>query len=104
AGPDVDHGTHGGTGTSDAAEEAGDGVANALANQFLVGVVACAGHVVRHQGCQQAVDGTEQGEYESRLHDHGDGVTGKLRHVDAWQAGGDVTKNRHAADEDTDQG
>ncbi len=59
---DVDDGTHGGTGTGKSAEETGNGIADALSDEFLVAVVLGLGDVVGHDGGEEGVDGSETGE------------------------------------------
>jgi hypothetical protein len=56
---DIDHGAHGGARAGQAAEQSRDGVADALADELPVGLVISAGDVVRHQGGQQGVNGTQ---------------------------------------------
>ncbi len=48
-GTDVDHRAHGSSGTRQRTEETGHAVADALADQFLVGIMLAARHVVRYQ-------------------------------------------------------
>ena len=67
AGANVDHRAHGRAGARNTAKEAGDGVAHALANQFPVGVMPCAGHVVRDEGGQQAINRADHGENHCRF-------------------------------------
>ena len=66
AGLDVRDGTGDCAGGGDAAEERNDHVGDALAHQFLIGVVAVVGHRVGHAGAQQAFNGTEHGDRDHR--------------------------------------
>ena len=66
---DVDHGAHGGAGAGQATEEAGGEVAEALANQFFVGVVLGAGDAVGHHRGQQGIDAAEHAQH-GRVHEH----------------------------------
>ena len=61
----VDHGTHGGSGTGNAAEQAADHVANALAYQLAIAVMVGFGDIVGHHRSEQRVYGAEAGERES---------------------------------------
>ena len=56
---DVHHRAHRGAGTGDATEQAGHEVAEALTDQFLVGVVLRSGDAVGDHSRQQSVDATE---------------------------------------------
>ena len=65
---DVDHRSHGGSGTGESRQEPSCGVGDALADQFTVGVVVGLGDVVGHQGGEQRVDGSEQGKNHACFH------------------------------------
>ena len=67
AGSDVDHRARGAPGAGQSAEQAGGHVADALADQFPIRLVATPGQRVGHEGGQEAVDRTEQGEDQRRL-------------------------------------
>ena len=56
---DVDDGSHGGTGTWQTTEEAGDSVAYALPYELAVGVVLGFGDIVGHNRGEQRIDGAE---------------------------------------------
>ena len=63
---DIDNGTHGGAGTRKAAEKSGNGIADALADEFLVAVVLGFGDVVGHNGGEQCVNGAKTCQSETR--------------------------------------
>ena len=63
AGLDVHHRAHGGAGTGDATEQARRDVAEALADQFLVGIVLCTGDAVGHHCGEQGIDAAEHAEH-----------------------------------------
>jgi hypothetical protein len=97
-----DHGPHRCAGTRNGAEHAGDRVADTLADQLLVGVVARTGHVVGNQRGQQAVDGTEDGQDEGRFQHHQRRVRAEARQHELRQAGRDVAQHRRARNEEAD--
>ena len=63
----VDHCTHRRTGTGNTAKKAGNGITHSLSNELPVGVMPRAGHVVRDQRGQQAINRAEHGENHCRL-------------------------------------
>lgn len=63
---DVGHGTGNGAGGGNTAEERRTDVGNALADEFLVGVVVVTAHAVCHSGGKQGLDGTEHGDGQRR--------------------------------------
>ena len=103
AGADIDHRAHRGAGAGNAAEETRHRVAHALADQFLVGIVARAGHVVGHQRGEQAVDGTQHGENKGRFdHQHHGGLI-ENGQVQARNARWNVAQYRHRGQHQTEQ-
>ena len=62
---DVDDGAHRGSRCRQTRDQTSTGVAESLANQLPVGVVVGLAEVVGHQGGQQRVDRSEQGEYSA---------------------------------------
>ena len=55
---DVGHGASDGTCGWDASEDGAQHVGNALADEFLVGVVLVSDDTIGHSGGEQALDGT----------------------------------------------
>ena len=110
AGADVDHRSHGGPRTGNAAEQPGNNIAEALADQLAVGVVTGAGHRVRHQRGKQAVHGPEQRENEGRLDCAHQKANRGQREMQLRQPGGyrpdhrHVTQRQHAEQRADDQG
>ena len=91
---DVDDGTHGGAGTRQTAEEAGNGVAYTLPYELTVAVMLGLGDIVGDDGGKQCVDGAEACKSEAgddSSHEdsapvdagEGDALFGKERHGDA---------------------
>ena len=108
AGANVDHGAHGGPGAGNAADEPGDGVTDALPQELLVGVVARARHIVRHEGGEQGVDGPEHREDYRRLQHNGGRQGAQRRHSEVRQPGRDIPDHRgtgelHADDRADDE-
>ncbi|CPQ89308.1 Uncharacterised protein [Bordetella pertussis] len=75
-----------GAGGGKAAEQRRDDIGQALADQFLVGIVAGAGHAVGHHGRQQGFDGAQHGDGESRADQFDDARHGDLGPLPAGQA------------------
>ena len=63
-----------------------------------------AGHVVRDQRGQQAVNGAEGGENECGLEDDPGNIHLKSRHHEGWQPCGNVAQNRRTGDKAADHG
>ena len=88
---DVDDGTHCCACAWESAEESGDGVTDALSNQFAVAVVLGLGNVVGHYRGEQGVDGAETGECETGDESRGNDCTP----VDVAERHGAVGEERH---------
>ena len=68
-------------------------LAEPLAYEFPIGVVAGAGERVGHQRSQQAIDGAEDRNDQRRLDNTRNQLRGKLRHLERGQAGGKLSDN-----------
>ncbi len=62
----VDDGSHCGASTWHAAENGADRIADALAKKFAVGLMLGFGAYVRHKGCQEGVNGTQDAQSQCR--------------------------------------
>ncbi len=93
-GTDIYYRTHGGTGTGYRAEETGDSITDTLPDQFLVGLVPGAGHIVRHQRSQQAVDRAQQSQNDGCFQNNQQRIGAECRNNETGQAGGNITQNR----------
>ena len=85
-GADVGRGAGDGAGGRDAAEQRRDHVGHALGDQFHVGLVLVAAHVVGHHRRQQALDGRQHGDRDGRRQQRHDQVGAELRHGEPRQA------------------
>ncbi|MCY1413089.1 hypothetical protein D9M71_285140 [compost metagenome] len=83
---DVGRGAGDGAGGGEAAEQRRGDVGDALADQFLVGVVAGAGHAVGDHRREQRLDGAEHGDGEGRADQFQHARQGHLRQAQARQS------------------
>ncbi len=84
-------------------KQTGHGVADTLADQFLVGVVARARHVIGDQGGQQAVDGTQHGQDEGRFEDEHHRALFEDGNLQRREALGNIAEQGHGGHRQAEQ-
>ena len=88
-GLNIDHGAHRGSRTRQSTEQTGRDVGQALADQFLVGIVFGAGEAVGHHRREQSIDAAEHPQHGGIHHHHPDLTTGEVRHAERGELGGE---------------